>query len=79
MKYLRNVSDVVAARDARLSREKEGKLNGKMIIEEIQDPEKKAITEIASKDWETYSMDYLNYRTIILLNCYSSELRCKSR
>ena len=21
----------------------------------------------------------LNYRTIILLNCYSSELRCKSR
>ncbi len=29
-----------------------------MIIEEIQDPEKKAITEIASKDWETYSMDY---------------------
>ncbi len=38
--------------------EKEGKLTGKMIIEEIQDPEKKAITEIASKDWETYSMDY---------------------
>lgn len=38
--------------------QKEGKLTGKMIIEEVQDPEKKAITEIASDNWETYSMDY---------------------
>ena len=37
---------------------KEGKLTGKMIIEEVQDPEKKVITEIASDNWETYSMDY---------------------
>ena len=29
-----------------------------MIIEEVQDPEKKVITEIASDNWETYSMDY---------------------
>lgn len=38
--------------------QKEGKLTGKMIIEEVQDPEKKVITEIASDSWETYSMDY---------------------
>lgn len=38
--------------------EKEGKLTGKMIIEEAQNPEKKVITEIASNNWETYSMDY---------------------
>lgn len=37
---------------------KEGKLTGKMIIEEAQNPEKKVITEIASDNWETYSMDY---------------------
>ncbi|MDC7135659.1 MULTISPECIES: carbohydrate binding domain-containing protein [Bacteroides] len=38
--------------------EKEGKLTGKMTIEELQDTEKRVVTEIASKDWETYSMDY---------------------
>jgi hypothetical protein len=40
---------------------KEGKLTGKMIIEEVEDPEKKVITEIASDNWETYSMDYTTY------------------
>ncbi len=42
---------------------KEGKLTGKMIIEEVEDPEKKVITEIASDNWETYSMDYTTSAT----------------
>ena len=29
-----------------------------MTIEEVQDTEKRVVTEIASKDWETYSMNY---------------------
>lgn len=37
---------------------KEGKITGKMIIEEAQDTEKRVVTEIASDEWETYSMDY---------------------
>lgn len=31
---------------------------GKMIIEEMQAPDKSAVTEIVSDTWETYSMDY---------------------
>lgn len=31
---------------------------GKMIIQEMQDSEKRAVTEIVSDTWETYSMDY---------------------
>ncbi len=34
-----------------------------MIIEEVEDPEKKVITEIASDNWETYSMDYTTSAT----------------
>lgn len=37
---------------------KEGTLTGKMIIEEAQNKEKKVVTEIASDNWEVYSMDY---------------------
>lgn len=37
---------------------KAGTLTGKMIIEEVPNKEKKAVTEIASDNWEMYSMDY---------------------
>ena len=37
---------------------KAGTLTGKMIIEEAQNKEKRVVTEIASDNWEMYSMDY---------------------
>ena len=37
---------------------KAGTLTGKMIIEEVPNKEKKTVTEIASDNWEMYSMDY---------------------
>lgn len=43
--------------------QKEGTLTGKIIIQEVEDRSKKNEVEIASNNWETYSLDYTTSST----------------